>query len=191
MKCKFCGQELPEEAIYCNYCGKEVKDTCMSDKKDIDIKINSRLICILIFIMTACYCLDGKLDAEFIKSIKPFKSEKTISDTYDDAEVRKELEKYVTEQKETLPITISDGIIMIDVELDGKNIIITSELQGLQPSDCTQQMADDAKAQVLSSGVLDEKYGQLFREFEYGIIYSYVNEYNEPLYKIHIYPHEL
>lgn len=195
MKCKFCNQELLNEDVYCNYCGKKIKDVCIPDKKNEnvgDIKISSQLISILFFIMAAGHCIDGILDTDFFKSINPFiKSENSIIDRYDETEVRKEVENYINEQKETLPLVISDGATLINIELVGTNLVSTVEMEGALPSDYNQQIIDDIKEQILSSGVLDGKYGQFFREFGYGIIYSYVNEYNEALYKIHIYPHEL
>lgn len=205
MKCRFCGQELLEEAVYCNYCGKKVyeKNHSISNdnnqsandntKKDSN-KILSRLLLILGLIITVIYCVNGFMGTNILKSItSSVKSEKTLKEISEDDEneVRAELEKYVIEQKETLPITVSDGMIMIDVELEGKMLVITTKIEGVLPSDCTQQTADDAKEVILSSGVFNDDFRLLFRKFGYGIIYSYVNEYNEALYKIHIYPHEL
>lgn len=199
MKCKFCGQELLDEAIYCNNCGKKIKEKNMpvdtivptgdNAKKDIGI---SRLFWIAGFIISIFYCIDGIWGTDIIKEINPFtKSEKTIRDIYDENEIRGELEKYIIAQKKTLPIVISDGITMTDVVLDGKNLVFTAEIEGALPSDYTQQIIDDLKEQILSSGVLNEDLNRIFREFGYGVIYSYVNEYEEALYKIHIYPHEL
>ena len=206
MKCRFCGQEMLEKAVYCNYCGKKVYEENHSisndnnsqsvnnnTKKDSN-KILSRLLYSVCLIITIIYCVDGIRGTNILKSIaSSVKSEKTLKEISEDDEneVRAELEKYVIEQKETLPTTISDGMIMIDVELEGKMLVITTELEGVLPSDCTQQTADDAKEEILSSGVFNDDLKLLFRKFGYGIIYSYVNEYNEPLYKIHIYPHEL
>lgn len=199
MKCKFCGQELLDEAIYCNNCVKKIKEKNMPVDSIVPIGDNakkdngiSRLFWIAGFIISIFYCIDGIWGTDIIKKINPFtRSETTIRDVYDDNEIRGELEKYIIAQKKTLPIVISDGITMTDVILDGKNLVFTAEIEGALPSDYTQQIIDDLKEQILSTGVLNEDLNRIFREFGYGVIYSYVNEYEEALYKIHIYPHEL
>ena len=199
MKCKFCGQELVEKAIYCNNCGKKIKEentlvnpiapTGDNAKKDNNLY---RLFWIAGLIISVFYCIDGIWGTDIIKKINPFtKSEKTIRDIYDENEIRGELEKYIIAQKKTLPIVITDGITMTDIVLDGNNLVFTAEIEGAIPSDYTQQIIDDLKEQILSSGVLNEDLNRIFREYGYGVIYSYVNEYEEALYKIHIYPHEL
>lgn len=192
MKCEFCGQELLEDAVYCNYCGKKVEKKQQFVKSNKSTNKNksqkhNRLFWIVCVVITLICCI---INNNIIERRISRNSKNTISDTNYN-EVNEEIEKYIIAQKETLPITISDGMTMIDVELEGKMLVITTELEGVLPSDCTQQTADDAKEEILSSGVFNDDLRLLFRKLGYGIIYSYVNEYNEPLYKIHIYPHEL
>ena len=135
--------------------------------------------------------MDGFRGTNILKSIIPsVKSEKSINDL-DIDEVREEFEKYIIAEKKTLPLSIYDGATMTNIELVGKNIVYTAVLEGALPSDYTQQIVDDIKEEILSSSVLNKDSRLLLKKCDYGIIYSYVNEYNEALYKIHIYPHEL
>lgn len=202
MKCRFCGQELLEEAIYCNYCGKKVYEENHSisndnnqsandnTKKDSN-KILSRLLLILGLIITVIYCVNGFMGTNILKSITTsIKSEKSINDL-DIDEIKEEFEKYIIAQKKTLPIVIYDGATMTNFEMVGKNLVSTVVLEGALPSDYTQQIVDDIKEELLSSSVFNKDFRLLFKKCDYGVIYSYVNEYNEPLYNIHIYPHEL
>lgn len=203
MKCRFCGQELLEEAVYCNYCGKKIDEENHSisndnnsqsandnTKKDSN-KILSRLFLIFGLIITVIYCVDGFRGTNILKSITTsIKSEKSINDL-DIDEIKEEFEKYIIAQKKTLPIVIYDGATMTNFEMVGKNLVSTVVLEGALPSDYTQQIVDDIKEELLSSSVFNKDFRLLFKKCDYGVIYSYVNEYNEPLYNIHIYPHEL
>lgn len=203
MKCRFCGQELLEEAVYCNYCGKKIDEENHSisndnnsqsandnTKKDSN-KILSRLFLIFGLIITVIYCVDGFRGTNILKSItSSIKSEKSINDL-DIDEIKEEFEKYIIAQKKTLPIVIYDGATMTNFEMVGKNLVSTVVLEGALPSDYTQQIVDDIKEELLSSSVFNKDFRLLFKKCDYGVIYSYVNEYNEPLYNIHIYPHEL
>lgn len=199
MKCDFCGRSLPDEAIYCNHCGKNVKNshqtiTSTQPQSNSTIEDNnsssSRIIGFLLIVL----CIISGAEILGIDILNRPKrdvcTEKRI-DGISEKTLRLELEMMIIQQKETLPIVISDGSTMTDVELVGKNIVFTAKLVGAKPSDYTQQLTDDIKEKILSAGVFDEDYRLLFREFGYGLIYNYLNENNEILYRIHIYPHEL
>lgn len=216
MECKFCGKELVNGAIYCNHCGRKIEGNQQDSEAEISVDNehqeddslenkgankstnhdNFQIFVYLFFILCTSYSILKVSDNQHgnnldYTSYKNNSVAESIIERYSAEDVRKELELGILQQRRTLPTSLGEGMTMTNIELVGKNIVHTTILEGVKPFDYTQQMIDEIKNNILSSGVLEENMRRILHEYGYGIIYTYINEHNEYLYDIKISSDEL
>lgn len=211
MKCQFCGKELVDNAIFCNYCGKKIETGSDSDNTQNNnygnveykvyntfsdrsflnkkkSKIKWRYVIYTLFALIAAHSIS--------KYASKRNQPKTIQEIIEhnqmsEEEIHEEIKKSILEYNKRLPMKTDNITTLLRAEVIGNRIIYTGEVEGVQPIDFKEEMIEYTKKEACKKIKINDDFIQFMKDYDYEIMYKYVNEYNEPLFNIIITPYDL